>query len=411
MNLELYIARRFLSGREKNAVSVPIIRIALVGVALGVCIMLFSIFIITGFKQEITNKLTGFSAHLNIGSYGNINSYASDKIQPSDTLLEGVHALPEVKELYVYVTKPAILKSKQEIHGVVLHGVDSTFKGDFFIENLKEGEFPDFHTVSPSNEILLSSLVANYLNLQVGDKVTAHFVQDPPRARVFRVKGIYDTGFNEYDGMFVLCDIRHLQRLNGWKEGEVSGIAVELTNMDMLSSAEQKIDELIPWENTDTFYKVTTIYDMMPQLFEWLDLLNTNVWVILILLVVVAGFNMVSGLLILILDKTSLIGILKALGYRDLKLRKLFLYISIGLIGKGMLWGNGLAFAIAGIQKYWHVVSLDPANYYMDMVPIHFNIGYVILLNLGVLFVSTLMLIVPTMLISKIKPIKAIRFE
>lgn len=411
MNLELFIARRLLSGREKNAVSVPIIRIALVGVALGVCIMLISIFIITGFKQEITNKLTGFSAHLNISSYGNSNFSASDKIQPSDTLLEGIYALPEVKHLYLYVTKPAILKSKREIHGVVLHGVDSTFKGDFFIDNLKEGEFPDFHTIFPSDEILLSSLVADYLNLKVGDKVTAHFVQDPPRARVFRVKGIYDTGFDEYDGVFVLCDIRHLQRLNGWKEKEVSGISVELKNMDMLLSAGQKIDECIPWENTDTFYQVTTIYDRMPQLFEWLDLLNTNVWIILILLVVVAGFNMVSGLLILILDKTSLIGILKALGYKDLNLRKLFLYISVGLIGKGMLWGNALAFAIAGIQKYFHIIHLDPTNYYMDTVPVHFSIGYVILLNLGVLFVSTLMLIVPTMLISKIKPIKAIRFE
>lgn len=411
MNLELFIARRLLSGREKNAVSVPIIRIALVGVALGVCIMLLSIFIITGFKQEITNKLTGFSAHLDIGSYGSVGSYTAEKIQPSDTLLQSIEELPEVKDLYVYVTKPAILKSKQEIHGVVLHGVDSAYRGDFFVNNLKEGEFPDFHTVSPSNEILLSSLIADYLNLKVGDKVTAHFVQDPPRARVFIIKGIYDTGFNEYDGVFVLCDIRHLQRLNGWSAKEVSGISVELKNMDLLPIAEQKIDERIPWENTDTFYKVTTIYDSMPQLFEWLDLLNTNVWIILILLVVVAGFNMVSGLLILILDKTSLIGILKALGYKDISLRKLFLYIAVGLIGKGMLWGNGLAFLIAGIQKYFQLIHLDPANYYMDTVPVYFNIGYVILLNLGVLIISISMLIVPTMLISKIKPIKAIRFE
>lgn len=411
VNLELFIARRLLKGNGAEAVSVPIVRIALVGIALGVCVMLLSIFIITGFKKEITNKLSGFAAHLNVVAYTNNNSLAGNSIRINDTLIKGISGLDEVKRLYTYVTKPAILRSPSEIHGVVLKGVDSGYNQDFFQKNLRSGQVPAYGASALSNEILISSTVANLLSVKAGDRIDAHFVQDPPRVRPFIVKGIYDTGFGEYDDMVVVCDIRHLQRLNDWNENEVSGIAVELKNIEDIAKAEEKIDNLLPWEDNNNFYKIDTLQDLAPQVFDWLNMLNMNVWVILILIVVVAGFNMVSGLLILILDKTNLIGMLKAMGYRDIKLRKLFLYISIGLIGQGMLWGNGLAFLLAFLQDRFHLVKLDLATYYMDTVPVNFNLLYALLLNAGVLLVSTLMLVVPTMLISKIKPIRAIRFE
>lgn len=411
MNLELLIARRLLKGNGTKAVSVPIVRIALAGIALGVCVMLLSIFIITGFKKEITDKLSGFSSHLNVGAYGINNSFAGDKILVNDTLFTAIGQIKGVKDEYVYITKPAILKGKDEIHGVVLRGVDSLFRGDFFRKSLKSGSWPEYRQDVTSNDIVISSSVADLLSVGTGDKITAYFVQEPPRARMFTVKGIYDTGFKEYDDMVAICDLKHLQRLNGWRANEVSGIAVELDDIGEIAIAAEAIDGVLPWNEDENFYKITTLYEMAPEIFDWLSLLNMNVWIILILIVTVAGFNMVSGLLILILDKTSLIGILKALGYRDVSLRKLFLYISIGLIGRGMLVGNCLALLLGWLQCQFRIIHLDPATYNMDTVPVNFDILYIVLLNVGVLFVSTLMLIVPTMLISRIKPIKAIRFQ
>lgn len=411
MNLELLIARRLLKGDGKKAVSVPIVRIAMIGIVLGMCVILLSVFIITGFKKEITDKLSGFAAHLNIVNYDNNVSFAGSAIVMTDSLLGGIRSVDGVKRAYVYVTKPAILKSKSEIHGVVFKGVDSLYNADFFRQSLQAGAMPDYHTAEASNEILLSATIAGLLDLQAGDKVNAHFVQDPPRIRVFTVKGVYNTGFKEYDDIMVVCDMRHLQRLNDWQKGELSGVAIELQDIERTEEVADKIDVLLPWEDDGSFYKIKTLQDQVPQVFEWLGLLNTNVWVILVLIILVAGFNMVSGLLILILDKASLIGVLKALGYRDVKLRKLFLYVAAGLIGKGMLWGNVLALLIAWVQDQFRVIKLDPVSYYMDAVPINIDWLYIILLNVGVLAISVLMLIIPTMLIASVKPIKIIQFD
>lgn len=411
MNLELFIARRLLKGDKTGTVSVPIVKIALIGIALGVCVMLLSVFVITGFKKEITTKLSGFTAHLNITAYENNNSYAGSDIQLNDSLVTEIRSLPEVKQVYAYVTKPAILKSKEEIHGVILKGMDSLYQSGFYKNHLLAGQYPDFTSDTVSNDILISAAVAGLLNIKTGNRISAHFVQDPPRVRVFTIRGIYDTGFKEYDDMFVICDMRHLQRLNGWDGKQVSGLGVELQDMHDITLTEWKIDEILPVEEDEDFYKITTLRETAPQVFDWLNLLNMNVWIILTLIVVVAGFNMVSGLLILILDKTSLIGILKALGYKNICLRRLFLYIAIGLIGRGMVAGNILALLLAGVQYYFRIIKLDAVTYYMDTVPIHFDLFYMLLLNAGVLIVSVLMLIIPTMLISRIRPIKAIRFE
>ncbi len=411
MNFEFFIARRLLKGDGTRAVSVPIVRIALVGIALGVCVMLLSIFIITGFKKEITDKLSGFGAHLNVVAYDNNSSFAGNQIVADDSLVTGIRSLPEVGEAYVYITRPAILKSKEEIHGVVLRGVDSSYSASFFKDHLVDGQFPDYRGSGASNDVVLSASVASLLGLKTGDKVAAHFVQDPPRVRMLTVAGVYDTGFKEYDDMMVLCDLRHLQKLNGWEKNEVSGIAIELKDINRTAEVKEKVDALLPWDDDNNFYKLETLRETAPQVFDWLDLLNMNVWVILVLIVIVAVFNMVSGLLILILDKTSLIGILKALGYRDVGLRKLFLYLSLALTGRGMLLGNVLALVLGGLQYKFKLISLDASSYYMDTVPVHFDWFYWLLLNVGVLLISVLMLVVPTMLISKIKPIKAIRFE
>lgn len=409
MNLEWYIARRLLKGDGTKSVSVPIVKIAIVGIALGLCVMLLSIFIITGFKQEITDKLSGFTAHLNVIPFVPGEGDAGGVIWEADTLVAALGKVAGVKSAYGYIEKPAIFKSEREIHGVVLKGVDIGYDTRFFQENLKEGNVPDLRTERASNDILISESVASMLDVKVGDRITAHFVQEPPRVRAFVVAGIYDTGFKEYDDMMVLVDKRHLSRLNGWGEKDASGIAVVLEDMDQIDEVGGRVDELVYDQSGN--YEVKTLADVAPQIFDWLALLNINVWVILILIVVVAGFNMVSGLLILILDKTTLIGVLKALGYKNVSLRKLFLYLSAGLILKGMLWGNLLAFVLAGGQAVFKVIHLDPVTYYMDTVPINFNLGYVVLLNAGVIVITVVMLIIPTMLISKISPVKAIQFD
>ncbi len=411
LNLELFIARRMLRGKEAGSVSVPIVRIAVAGIALGICVMLLSLFVIMGFKQQITTKLSGFMAHLNITAYGNNIAYADQSIRVSDSLLAEMRKVKEISQVYVYVDKPAILKSKSEIHGIVLKGMDSLYDGTSFRNHIREGGYPDFTTVSPANEILVSASVAKLLGVKTGDKLNAHFVQDPPRVRVFTVKGIYDTGFKEYDDLIVLCDLRQLQRLNGWKAGQVSGIGVELEHLEAISEAAEAVNEVLPLDEHSDFYKVTNLYEVAPQIFDWLNMLNTNVVIILTLIIIVAGFNMVSGLLIFILDKTAMIGILKALGYKNVSLKKLFLYIASGMIVRGMVAGNLLAFLLGGLQYVFHFIKLEPATYYMDTVPVYFNVSYIVLLNAGVLLISVLMLIVPTMLISRIRPIKAIRFE
>ena len=397
MNLEWYIARRLLKGDGTKSVSVPIVKIAIVGIALGLCVMLLSLFIITGFKYEITEKLSGFTAHLSVVPFVPGSTNEGGVVRESESLVKSLKEVEGVKNVYGYIEKPAIFKSKEEIHGVVLKGVDVGYDVVFFRENLKEGKMPDFETERASNEILISASVADMLEIGVGGKVTAHFVQDPPRARVFTVAGIYDTGFKEYDDVMVLVDERHLAKLNDWGPGEVSGIAIELEDVERLNEVVEEVENVV--YDASGNYEVQTLADVAPQIFDWLALLNMNV------------FNMVSGLLILILDKTTLIGILKALGYKNVSLRKLFLYISAGLIIKGMLWGNVLAFVLAGIQAIFRVIHLDPVTYYMDTVPINFSLGYVILLNVGVIVITVLMLIVPTMLISKISPVKAIKFE
>lgn len=411
MNLELFIAHRLLGGGKGNSVSVPIVKIAVAGIALGTCVMLLSVFVIMGFKKEITDKLSGFTSHLDVTSCDGDALYAGQGVVMSDSLLASLQRVKEVKTVVPYVTKPAILKSDTDIHGVMLKGVDSLYDASFYGRHLSAGRLPVLHGVKASNEILLSASVAGLLQVKVGDRIASHFVQDPPRLRMFTVVGIYNTGFKEYDDMFVLCDIRHLQKLNGWGKNEVTGVGIELTDLRYISKVEEEVDNILPRDKGNDCFRVVTLHDIAPQIFDWLDLLNMNVVIILTLIVAVAGFNMVSGLLILILDKTALIGILKALGYRDVCLRRLFLYIAIGLITKGMLVGNLLAFIFGGVQYWLQLIRLDPEVYYMDTVPICMNIGAVVLLNIGVLLVSVFMLVVPTILVSKIRPIKAIRFE
>jgi lipoprotein-releasing system permease protein len=414
LNLELFIAKRITKGEKKGErISHPIITIAIIGIALGLSIMILSVAIVTGFKAEIKNKVIGFGSHIQITNYDNNSSFETRPINKNFIATDKILAVPGVKHLHPYATKPGILKAKNEIQGIVLNGVDANYDWDFFKENLVAGNTFLVKDGLKTNQILISEYLANLLHLEVGEKLNVYFIQQPPRMRRFTISGIYNSGMTEFDKLFVICDIGHIQKLNNWNNNQVSGYEVLLNSFDHLDEIEYQIRNLTMNQFTEdgSSLRVRSIKRRNPQIFSWLEMLNINVWIILTLMVLVAGFNMVSGLLIIILEKTNMIGILKALGTNNWSIRKIFLYQSGMLIGKGMLWGNILGISLCLLQYHFKMIPLDPTNYYVDTVPINFNLFHLLLLNIGTLIMTVAMLVLPSYIVTHISPSRAIKFE
>ncbi len=414
MNLEYFIAKRihFEKKGERN-VSRPAVRIATIGIAVGVAVMLVAIAVVVGFKQEIRNKTIGFSSHIQITNFDNNNSFEMQPVKVNDTLMGQLKAVSEVKHVQRFVTKPGIIKTEEDFQGMVLKGVGPEFDWEFFKSSLVEGEILNLNDSASKNEVIISKVLADMLKLKLGDPFFTYFFQDQIRARKFTVKGIYSTNFAEYDKLFILTDIRIAQRLNNWEAEYFSGLEVLVKDFNQLDKATMKVYSVAAnkFDEEGNGYFIQNIRQINPQIFSWLDLLDMNVWVILILMLAVAGFNMISGLLILILEKTNMIGILKSYGAKNWSIRKIFLYESIFLIGKGMFWGNLIGLLICFIQYQFKIIPLDPVSYYTATVPITFNWSYIILLNVGTLITSILMLIGPSYLITKISPAAIMRYE
>lgn len=414
MNLELFIARRIHFSKEGNRqVTPPAVRIAIVGVALGLAVMILSVAIVIGFKKEVRNKVIGFGSHIQITNFDNNSSYETTPIAVSDSLLQALQEFPGIKHIEGYATKMGILKTDSDFQGVVLKGIDTDYDWSFFRNNLKEGELLTIDPKKTSTDVIISRYLSDLLGLKLGDSILTYFVQEDVRARKFNIVGIYETGFMDYDKLFVLADIKQIRRLNGWEKDEVSGLELLVDDYDKLDQiAEDLYFNLVEKQDRHgNTYFTRSIKEMNPMIFNWLDVLDVNVVVILILIFAVAGFTMISGLLIIILERTNMIGILKALGENNVSIRKIFLYISFFLIGKGMLWGNVVGIAICLIQSHFRLIKLDPSIYYLDAVPIDLSIVSLILLNIGTLCASMLMMLGPSYLITKIDPAKSIRFE
>lgn len=414
MNLELFIARKIHFSKEGNRqVTPPAVRIAIVGVALGLAVMILSVAIVIGFKKEVRNKVIGFGSHIQITNFDNNSSYETTPIAVSDSLLQALRAFPGIKHIEGYATKMGILKTDSDFQGVVLKGINTDYDWSFFRNNLKEGELLTIDPKKTSTDVIISRYLSDLLGLKLGDSILTYFVQEDVRARKFNIVGIYETGFMDYDKLFVLADIKQIRRLNGWEKDEVSGLELLVDDYDKLDQiAEDLYFNLVEKQDRHgNTYFTRSIKEMNPMIFNWLDVLDVNVVVILILIFAVAGFTMISGLLIIILERTNMIGILKALGENNVSIRKIFLYISFFLIGKGMLWGNVVGIAICLIQSHFRIIKLDPSIYYLDAVPIDLSIVSLILLNIGTLCASMLMMLGPSYLITKIDPAKSIRFE
>lgn len=411
MNIELYIAKRILGNKSSHQTTKSITKIAQIGIAAGICVMLLSIFITSGFKNRIIENITQVSADITMQPAAYIGGWSNRGDSISATTLQTLKNAEEVETVYPTINKAVILKGSNELHGAILTGIDSTAPIELYQKSLIEGEIPNLHNNDASSLIAISQNIAKLLNVKVGDNVLAYFISDETRIRRVTISGIISTGIKEIDDSYALCDLRLLQKVNQWNANEFDTYSIRLkpgTNADEFAN---RIDYLTDNKISGNGWFIRTVYDKHPEIFDWLELLNMNVWVILILLSFVAGFNMISSLLILILERATFVGIMKSVGLSNINMRKIFLWISAGLIGKGMLWGNVTGFIFAIAQYYLHIIKLDPEIYYMEYVPIMFNMTGAILLNVGVLAITLIMMIIPTMIISKIDPIKVIRFE
>ena len=416
MNTELFIARRlFLSNDQSQHLSRRIVRLAIAGISLGMVVMILAVAIVVGFQKEVEGKVNGFAAHLQIVNYDNNQSYQTGPVLTDQVPIDRIKNISGIRHIQEFATKPGMIKAGDEIQGVVLKGISEDFDWSFFEKNKIRGTQIRLDSAR-TDQIWISGQLSDKLKLHMGDRFRMYFLNENervPRIRQFLVGGIYRTGLEEFDLMFVLADIRHIQRLNSWTENQVSGYELFISNMDNLDDLEVQVRNeviLAQRENEPSLHVVNT-KRKFPQIFDWLDLLDMNVWIILALMVIVAGFNMISGLLVIILERTQMIGILKSMGAANANIRKVFLYLSAFLVGKGLIWGNLLGISLCLIQYYFKVVHLDPTSYYVSTVPVNLSLTHLLLLNLGALVVTMLMLIAPSWFVSRISPEKTIRFD
>lgn len=407
MNYELFIAKHILK-RDNLNLSGPYVLIAVIAISLGLAAMIISIAIVTGFQKEIRNKVVGFGSHIQITNYDFNKSFEASPVSKYQDFYPEINTVSGIDHIQVFANKAGIIKTENEIQGIVLKGIDTDYNWSFFENNIIVGEILQISDSVKTNDIIISKKLADKLLLELNDEVRVYFVTDgskQPRGRKFVIKGIYETGLEEFDDLYVIGDIKHIQKLNNWNEGQVAGFELILSDFDDLNEIAEKISKNIGYD-----LKAVTIMDQHPQIFDWLALQDMNVIVIIVLMILVASITMISTLLVLILERANMIGILKALGAKNWSIRNIFFYHSVFIIGQGMIWGNIIGIGFSVIQKYTGIIPLSEESYYVSVVPIHLDIGMFVLINIGTLLICTLMLIFPSYIVSRISPIKAIRF-
>ena len=407
MNVARYISQKIDGGADSGSFTSSVTKIAIISIAMGLAVMVVSFAILQGFRNEIQNKIFSFGAHLQISRYDTNNSLEVAPIG-GPRLVEALHRFPEVKSTQPYAVKTAIIKTKDEVLGVVLKGIAETDGPSTMRQNLAAGKFITFADSAASDDVLISRKVADKLRLNVGDKTLFYFIQTPARVRQFQVSGIYATGLDEFDEVYVIGDIRQVRELNSpaWPDSLVGGMEVVLRDFNTLDKTYENFYEQLPYN-----LKIDKITEQYAQLFDWLKLLNRNVVIFLLLIIFVATFNMVATIFIMILERTNMIGVLKALGATDNQIRRMFFFRGLSLTVRGMLIGNVIAVGFCLVQYYFHVIPLDPENYYMDRVPIYWDPRMLLLLNAATFAASLLAVLIPTYLIARIKPVVAIKFD
>ena len=415
MNLPLFIARR-INGSEgqRREVSRPAIRIATIGVAIGLAVMIITVSVVFGFKHTIRDKVVGFGSHIQVENYMAQQLSAPVPISISDSLMKVMKQLPGIRHVERYALTQGILKTDDDFLGVAFKGVGSDYDTTFLSEHIVEGKMPKFSDGQSKYPLLISRMMADKLQLKAGEKVYAYFIgNDDVRARKFTITGIYETNMTQFDQSLCFTDYNVPIRLNGWEPDQCSGAELLVDDFDQL---DQVAEEVVAKVNrqTDKYGAIITsqtIREAHPHVFQWLELLDINVWIILALMICVAGFTMISGLLIIILERTQMIGILKALGMRNSTVRHTFLWFAAFIIGRGMLVGDIIGIGLVVLQQQTGFIHLDPASYYVDTAPMELNIPIIVLLNVVTLLVSLFVLIAPSFLISHIHPARSMRYE
>lgn len=406
MTFESFIAKRFLP-RDLGTYAGPLVSIATYSIALGVLVMVMSVCILRGFQGQIRQKVVGFGSHIVVTTYATGNAYEETPISTLRPEVSRILETPGVRHLSFFANKGAMIKTEDQIHGIIFKGVDSGYDSSFFASNLVEGKLFDFPVDKPSNQVIISQTVANKLHLTVGDKLRTYFWQnDNYRARAFQVSGIYSTDLSEFDEHYVVGDLRQVQNLNDWDSTQVAGYEILVDDFKHLDPIADNVIQQLGYDLT-----LATIVQQNPALFSWLDLLDSNIALIIAIMMLVCTVSIISALLIMIFEKTSTIGVLKALGATDSSVRKIFLLKSASIIGKGIVLGDALALLLGWIQHHYHIVHLDSASYSMDTVPIDLNPWIFIAISTATLAICLLALLLPTAYISRIEPSKTIKFD
>ncbi|WP_111684326.1 ABC transporter permease [Winogradskyella tangerina] len=410
MNFELFIAKRIIGNKAyKSSVSAPIIKIGIAAIAIGIIVMLVAIATGLGLQQKIRDKVVAFNGHIEISNY---DTNASDESQVPISLDQDFYpnftALEGVKHIQAIATKFAVIRTETDFEGVVVKGVGADYDWTYFKEFLIEGRLPDF-SGKRNEEILISSYLANRLNFKLGNKFQTLFgdnLNSRPRIMNYEIVGIYNSGFQELDEKFCIADLRHIQRLNKWENNEVGSFEVFVDDFSELENLTIQVDREI-----GSLLNATPVNRKFFTVFEWIKIFDNNTYGIIAIMIIVAGINMITALLVLILERTSMIGILKALGSSDWTIRKVFLYNASYLIGLGLLWGNIIGLGLLFAQKYFKLFPLNPDTYYVSEAPVYISLDYIIILNIGTFLACLLMLLIPSVIIAKISPVKAIRFD
>lgn len=410
LNFELFIAKRIISGKKyKNSISSPIIKIAVTAIALGITIMLIAVSIAAGLQLKIRDKMAGFKGHIQIVNYDANNSDVSTTpIKKNQDFFPNFKDVTGIKNVQIFANKAGILRTETDFEGIIFKGVSTDYDWSFFEEYLVEGKVPNFNQ-SRNTQILLSETLVNSLQLNLNDTILATFIKSEesklPSNRKYIISGIYNTGFAQFDKNMMIGDIKEVQNLNNWSENEVGGFEVILENFEEISIKGDQI-----YNEIDSTLNSKTIIEMYPSIFEWIQLFDNNVWFIIAIMILIAGINMITALLVLILERVQMIGILKALGSNNYSIQKIFLYNASTLILKGLFWGNLIGLSLIGIQHFFKLITLNPETYYVATMPVYISFLTLILLNIGSLICCFLMLIIPSFIVTKISPSKSIKF-
>lgn len=415
MNFPLFIAKRiYFTNGDRHEVSRPAIRIATVGVAIGLAVMIITVSVIFGFKHTIRDKVVGFGSHIQITNFVTQQTSIPAPIVVSDTLMRNLKKIPNVRRVECYAMTQGILKTDSDFLGVAFKGVGEDYDLSFVRENMQEGKIPTFSSKKSSYQLLISRKMADKLHLHVGDKVYAYFIAyDDVRARRFTISGIYQSNMKQFDDVLCITDLHTACKLNDWEKEQYTGAEILVNDFEKIDETNDHIIQLLKGhvDRHGETLASQTIYEAYPQIFSWLSLLDINVWIILALMICVAGFTMISGLLIIILERTQMIGILKAIGARNDTVRHTFLWFAAFIISQGLLIGDVLGIGLVLIQQHTGFIHLDPSSYYVDTAPMELNIPIIIALNVATLLISVFVLIAPSYLVSHIRPAKAMQFD